>query len=197
MLHNLSHDSYDIHLELCVRVKEDQDVDFINRLKADSEKQLRVGNVFIADVRSFADIRRNFEQESRNNLRNYIFGMAFLLLNIFLGLLGTFWFRTQQRRGEIALYKALGGTNKTVFYRLLTEGVLLLVLATIPAVIIDWNLAYAEFNVRMNNTTLEIGRFIITSVTSFILILLMIIIGIGIPARKAMKIQPAEALREE
>ena len=123
--------------------------------------------------------------------------MAFLLLNIFLGLLGTFWFRTQQRRGEIALYKALGGTNKTVFYRLLTEGVLLLVLATIPAVIIDWNLAYAEFNVRMNNTTLEIGRFIITSVTSFILILLMIIIGIGIPARKAMKIQPAEALREE
>lgn len=197
VLHNLSHDSYDIHLELCARVKEDQDVDFINRLKADSEKQLRVGNVFIADVRSFADIRRNFEQESRNNLRNYIFGMAFLLLNIFLGLLGTFWFRTQQRRGEIALYKALGGTNKTVFYRLLTEGVLLLVLATIPAVIIDWNLAYAEFNVRMNNTTLEIGRFIITSVTSFILILLMIIIGIGIPARKAMKIQPAEALREE
>ena len=111
--------------------------------------------------------------------------------------MGTFWFRRQHRRGEIALYKALGGTNKTVFYRLLTEGVLLLVLATIPAVIIDWNLAYAEFNVRMNNTTLEIGRFIITSVTSFILILLMIIIGIGIPARKAMKIQPAEALREE
>ena len=38
---------------LCVRVKEDQDRDFIARLKADSEKLYRVGNVFIADVRSF------------------------------------------------------------------------------------------------------------------------------------------------
>ena len=43
---------YDVGLELCVRVKEDQDKDFITRLKADSEKLYRVGNVFIAEVRS-------------------------------------------------------------------------------------------------------------------------------------------------
>lgn len=197
MLYQLSRSWYDTHLELCIRVKENQDVDFINRLKADSEKQLRVGNVFIADIRSFADIRRNFEQNSMNELRNYIFGMVFLLLNIFLGLLGTFWFRTQQRRSEIALYKALGGTNRTIFNRLLTEGLLLLVIATVPAIVIDWNLAHAELNSWMNGTTLETGRFIITTVLTFILITLMIVTGIGIPARKAMKIQPAEALREE
>lgn len=197
MLYQLSRSWYDTHLELCIRVKENQDVDFINRLKADSEKQLRVGNVFIADIRSFADIRRNFEQNSMNELRNYIFGMVFLLLNIFLGLLGTFWFRTQQRRSEIALHKALGGTNRTIFNRLLTEGLLLLVIATVPAIVIDWNLAHAELNSWMNGTTLETGRFIITTVLTFILITLMIVTGIGIPARKAMKIQPAEALREE
>lgn len=197
MLYQLSRSWYDTHLELCIRVKENQDVDFINRLKADSEKQLRVGNVFIADIRSFADIRRNFEQNSMNELRNYVFGMVFLLLNIFLGLLGTFWFRTQQRRSEIALHKALGGTNRTIFNRLLTEGLLLLVIATVPAIVIDWNLAHAELNSWMNGTTLEIGRFIITTVVTFVLITLMIVTGIGIPARKAMKIQPAEALREE
>lgn len=197
MLYRLSRSWYDTHLELCIRVRENQDVDFINRLKADSEKQLRVGNVFIADIRSFADIRRNFEQSSMNELRNYVFGMVFLLLNIFLGLLGTFWFRTQQRRSEIALHKALGGTNRTIFNRLLTEGLLLLVIATIPAIVIDWNLAHAELNSWMNRTTLETGRFIITVVITFLLITLMIVIGIGIPAWKAMKIQPAEALREE
>lgn len=197
MLYQLSRGWYDVHLELCVRVKAEQDVDFINRLKADSEKQLRVGNVFIADVRSFADIRRNYEQSAMNELRNYIFGMVFLLLNIFLGLLGTFWFRTQQRRSEIALHKALGGTNRTIFNRLLSEGLLLLVIATVPAIIIDWNLAHAELNSWMNGTTLEAGRFIITVILTFILIILMIVTGIGIPARKAMKIQPAEALREE
>ena len=34
---------YDLGTELCVRVKEDQDRDFIARLKADSEKLYRVG----------------------------------------------------------------------------------------------------------------------------------------------------------
>ena len=57
---------YDLGTELCVRVKEDQDRDFIARLKADSEKLYRVGNVFIADVRSFTDIRRNFQQSHTN-----------------------------------------------------------------------------------------------------------------------------------
>jgi putative ABC transport system permease protein len=42
-----------------------------------------------------------------NDMGVYLVGGAFLLLNIFLGILGTFWFRTQQRKGEIALFKAL------------------------------------------------------------------------------------------
>lgn len=197
MLYRLSPGRYYTSLELCVRVKAGQDVDFISRLKADSEKQLRVGNVFIADVRSFIDIRRNFQQLWSNELRNYFFGMGFLLLNIFLGLLGIFWFRTQQRRSELALHKALGGTNRSVFGRLLTEGVLLLIVATVPALMVNLNLAHAEMNSWMNGTTLEAGRFLITVGITFVLILLMIVVGIGIPARKAMKIQPAEALHEE
>ena len=50
-------DWYDTGLELCVRVRENQDHDFIQRLKADSEKQFRIGNVFISEIRSFKDIR--------------------------------------------------------------------------------------------------------------------------------------------
>lgn len=187
----------ELNLELCVRVKEDQDKDFIARLKADSEKLYRVGNIFIADVRSFADIRRNYQQSQTNSLRGYLFGMGFLLLNIFLGLLGTFWFRTQQRRGEIALMKSLGGTDHSVFIRQLSEGLLLLAIATVPAVFIDWNLANAELNAWMDGSTFGVGRFIITAFISFLLIALMIIVGIWIPARKAMRVQPAEALHDE
>lgn len=188
---------YDLGTELCVRVKEDQDRDFIARLKADSEKLYRVGNVFIADVRSFTDIRRNFQQSHTNAWNSYLFGMGFLLLNIFLGLLGTFWFRTQQRRGEIALMKSLGGTDHSIFVRQLAEGLILLAVATIPAIFIDRNLANSELNAWMNGTTIEGGRFIITVLISFILIALMIVVGIWIPARKAMKVQPAEALHNE
>ena len=183
--------------ELCVRVRADQDVDFIERLKADSEKQFRVGNIYISNIRSFKDIRRNFQQFQYNGVRDAITTVVFLLVNIFLGLLGTFWFRTQQRKSEIALHKAHGATNRMVFTRLLSEGWLLLLVITPLAVIIDFNLAFAELNARHNGLYLEWDRLLVCAVISFLLIALMIAIGIGIPARKAMKVDPAEALHNE
>ena len=183
--------------ELCVRVKENQDVDFIERLKADSESQFRIGNIYISEIRSFKDIRRNFQQFESNELRNYLTGMTFLLVNIFLGLLGTFWFRTQQRKSEIALHKAHGATNQMVFTRLLSEGWLLLLIITPIALAIDLNIAHAELNSWRNGTTLEWDRLLICGGISFALMALMIAVGIGIPAKKAMKIDPAEALHGE
>ena len=188
---------YRSYFELCVRVRPEHDQDFIARLKADSESQYRIGNVFISNIRSFKDIRRSFQQYQYNEMRNNFTGMAFLLVNIFLGLLGTFWFRTQQRKGEIALHKAHGATNGMVFTRLLSEGWLLLLIITPLALIIDFNLAYAELNAWRNGTTLEWDRLLFCGGISFALIALMIAIGIGIPARKAMKIDPAEALHDE
>ena len=188
---------YNSYRELCVRVKEGQDVDFIERLKADSESQFRIGNIYISEIRSFKDIRRNFQQFESNELRNYLTGMTFLLVNIFLGLLGTFWFRTQQRKSEIALHKAHGATNQMVFTRLLSEGWLLLLIITPIALAIDLNIAHAELNSWRNGTTLEWDRLLICGGISFALMALMIAVGIGIPAKKAMKIDPAEALHGE
>ena len=188
---------YRSYFELCVRVRPEHDKDFIARLKADSESQYRIGNVFISNIRSFKDIRRSFQQVQYNEMRNNFTGMAFLLVNIFLGLLGTFWFRTQQRKSEIALHKAHGATNQMVFTRLLCEGWLLLLIVTPIALLIDFNLAHAELNSWRNGTTLEWDRLLFCGGISFALIALMIAIGIGIPARKAMKIDPAEALHNE
>ena len=188
---------YYVGLELCVRVREGQDNNFITKLKEDSESQFRIGNLFISEIRSFHDIRRHFQQAWTNDIRNYVMGMGFLLLNIFLGLLGTFWFRTQQRRSEIALHKAHGATDGAIFRRLLSEGLLLLAVVTPIALVIDWNLAHLELNSWRNGTTLEWDRLLLCAGISFVLMALMIAIGIGIPARKAMKVQPAEALHDE
>lgn len=197
MLYKMPSTWMDYSKEWCVRVRADQDHDFIERLKADSERLYRVGNIFIAEVRSFTEIRDDFQRSWKNGLRNYMTGMGFLLLNIFLGLLGTFWFRTKQRRSEIALHKAHGATDISIFKRLLCEGWLLLVLVTPLALVIDYNLASLELNSWRNGTTLEWGRLLLCAVITFVLIALMITIGIGIPARKAMKVQPAEALHDE
>ena len=61
----------------------------------DAPTTLRSGNYFISSVQSFDDIREIHQRDYDADLRNYFIGAAFLALNIFLGLLGTFWFRTQ------------------------------------------------------------------------------------------------------
>lgn len=183
--------------ELCIRVRADRDQNFMENLKADSEKQFRIGNLYISDIKSFKDIRRSFQQGDTSQMRILVVGMGFLLLNIFLGLLGTFWFRTQQRRGEIALHKAMGATDGAVFGRLISEGIFLLLIVTVPAVIIDIVMAHFELNSWRNGTTLEWPRLAFCVVTTFVLIAAMIGVGIGLPARRAMKVQPAEALHDE
>ena len=188
---------FNADMELCVRIHPEHDKDFITRIKADSESLYRIGNIFISDIRSFKDLRRNFQQAQNNVIRNHITGMAFLMVNIFLGLLGTFWFRTQQRKSEIALHKAHGATNRMMYNRLLSEGWGILLLVTPLALLIDFNLAYAELNAWRNGTTFEVDRLLFCALISFLLIGLMITIGVSIPARKAMNINPAEALHNE
>lgn len=117
--------------ELVVRVRDGMDKDFIENLRADADKHFRVGNLFISDIQSFDDMRENFLQGEFISIRNMVTGMAFLLLNIFLGLLGTFWFRTQQRTRDIAVRKVSGATSSDVFRLLIGEGLLLLAVVTL------------------------------------------------------------------
>lgn len=182
--------------ELCIRVKPEMDHDIIETLMKDAPTQLRVGNLMITEVRSFEDVRRNYQVFNTNKERNYYAGMGFLLLNIFLGLLGTFWFRTQQRVGEIAIRKVNGATDVSIFRRLIGEGLLLLTVATIPAAAIDVALSWYEYNSWFNG---YIGwvRTPVCILITYGLMALMIVLGIMIPARRAMRIKPAIALKDE
>lgn len=183
--------------ELCVRVRPEYDKEFRARLMADSESQYRIGNIFISNIYPFKDKRRAYQQQQTNDIRNKVTGMSFLMLNVFLGLLGTFWFRTQQRRSEIALHKVHGATKRMVFIRLVSEGLFILLLITPLALLIDFNIAHAELNAFRNGTTLEWDRLLLCVVISFVLIAAMIAIGILIPANKAINTKPVEALHDE
>lgn len=81
-------------------------------------------------------------------------------MNIFLGVIGTFWFRTQQRRGEVALRMAMGANRKNIFYRLITEGLLLLSMSALPAVLIAFNIGYTEL-VDISQMAFTVPRFLI------------------------------------
>ncbi len=183
--------------ELVVRVKDNMDHEFAENLMNDSWNKLRVGNYYISSVKSFDTIRDNFQRSSYNEMRNYITGAVFLMLNIFLGLLGTFWFRTQQRVNEIAIRKVNGATSGDIFRRMIGEGELILGLILPFAVVIDYALTHFELNSCYSWNYFEPVRFIVCVLVSWILISIMIALGISIPAYRAMKLQSAVALSEE
>lgn len=183
--------------EFSVRVKANMDEGFIEALMADADTQLRAGNLFITNVESFDDVREAHQHGTETQIRNMIFIMAFLLVNIFLGLLGTFWFRTRQRSRDIAIRLVSGATKGDIFRLLISEGLVLLTIATPVALLADLNIAHAELNQYYEGEHLEWGRLLICGGVTYLLIALMIALGISIPAWRAMKIDPAVALRDE
>ena len=55
-------------------------------------------------------IREDYNRTNVNQMQTRFWMMGFLLVNILLGIVGTFWFRTQHRRGELGLRVAVGST---------------------------------------------------------------------------------------
>lgn len=191
----LDDDFYPSSVEVCLRVKPGTSKDFPKHLMNLSASQLSVGNLFILKVHDYENIRNDFQQGNYNQVQVRFWMMGFLLLNILLGIVGTFWFRTQHRRSELALRVAVGSSRMQLWGRLNKEGLLLLTLAALPAAVICYNIGYLDFT----DGYMEWGvpRFLITFVVTYFLMAVMILAGIWFPARQAIRIQPAEALREE
>lgn len=183
------------YMEVCLRVKPGTSAEFPLRLMELSDSQFSVGNLFIQQVDDYDDIRDQQLQGSFNTIKTRFWMVAFLLINILLGIIGTFWFRTQHRRAELGLRIAVGSTRIGLWNRLNMEGILLLTLAALPAAVICFNIGYSglvEGSMEWNGL-----RFLVGFTITYILMVSMILLGIWFPARQAMKIQPAEALHEE
>ncbi|MDE6695378.1 MAG: ABC transporter permease [Muribaculaceae bacterium] len=181
---------------LSVRVKDFMDKDFMERLMADADGDLKVGNWYVASVESFDKIREDYNRNAKAETRNTVVCALFLLLNIFLGILGTFWFRTQQRNREIALRMVSGATKIDIFRRIVGEGEILLLLVTPIAIVIDFLLTHYEFT-SWYDGYFEPVHFCVSVLVAWILMALMIAIGIYFPARRAMTISPAVAMKTD
>ena len=192
--HFFARDYIDL-LEICVRVKPEEDYDFTNRFREQMTGQLRLGNYYLNTIQSIPENTKSFQLDSMNDLRVRFFIIFFLLINIFLGITGTFWFRTQYRRGEIGVRIATGGTRKGILKMFYTEGLLLLTFAMVPSMIVFAFIKNAE--ILIYPWTFTVGRYFIGFGITYILLALMIVLGIWFPARKAIKISPADALRDE
>lgn len=182
--------------EVSVRVKPEADSDFADRFMTGKSGQVEQGNLYLQNIIPLENIREDALREGKSEMKTRTFILFFLLMNIFLGVVGTFWFRTRQRQGEMGLRMALGSTRSKLRSTILGEGILLLTLAFIPALLICLNIAFMDLTSAglIENTA---GRFAGGILLTYLLIVLLIFAGIWYPASEASRLEPAEALHYE
>lgn len=188
----------DKYLTLSVRVKESHIKGFEKRMREKiKNKKMRAGNFYISSFKSYDQLKYDSEAATDGEQRYMNVAMAFLLFNVFLGLLGTFWFRTQHRFPDIGLQKVVGATNCDIVLRLFAEAALLMTIAFIPSLIIDYNLCFVGLTSYYQGVHLAIDRFIVCTVITYVLMLIVIALGIWFPALRAVKANPVDVLRGE
>lgn len=182
--------------EFIIRVHPTYDKDFINTFTRQTGDNLKAGNLYVSGIEPIEKMRTfvlyRYWKEQKTNLSLVLF----VLLNVFFGIIATFWLRTGYRRGEMGLRMALGSERKQLFRLLFTEGLCLLLLTLIPVAVIALNIVFMDY-MDTYRVPFTAGRFLIGIGITYLLMFTMIALGIWYPARRSAEVQPAEALHYE
>ncbi len=150
-------------------------------------------NVSLYGMQALSDMGRDTERSSDLDVRLYSVFICFMLIIVFLGLLGIFWFRIQQRIGEIAIRRVCGASRIDIFRRILGESMILLLCAVVLTAVIGWIIIVKlDFTDRFT-----IAELIWLEVATMVLVAVGIVLSILWPGWVAMRINPAEAVKDE
>ncbi len=193
--------------DLSVRVKPDADKNFAGQFVQDMDAQLDIHPPFyLSSVIPIKENRENYLERRGydGNLKSVYAISLFLLANIFLIVIGSFWFRIQSRRSEIGLRIALGSSKKNIKQLFIFEALSLLFISSILAAFICINISFADILKDIGvpipergGDLMSINQYIINYIITFIFISFIVVIAVWNPANRASGIQPAMALHEE
>ena len=180
---------------------------FLHEFKPWMVKELRAGNLFARSVQSYDKLIEDGEAGGATAIyRRNLAMAAFFLINLCLGVIGTFWLQTRTRREEVGVILSFGGTPGYIVRLLLGEGVVLTFIAVLTGCLLYLQYALKEGlekgsgwidSTEIYWVTDFAQHFLIVSFIVFFIMLVVVLAGIYIPARKISRIPPTEALRDE
>lgn len=172
--------------------------DYAGKFLREMKRQLMAGNLWVSDIRSYQKVRADYLANSPETGSRKLFSAlgAFFLVNVFLAVIGTFWFRVRRRRSELGLRMAVGSSRSGIQGLMIGEGLLLLTLAMLPALLVCLNLVWMDV---LSTTVMAagVGRFLTVSLLTWSVLAFVIFLATWYPSRKASRLEPAEALHYE
>ena len=193
-----------------LRLKDGIDVDDFAENLIKIKGNFGSGVLQIGSAKSFKKCAadRNMFNTGEYNLKLSL--LTFFLINLCIGVVGTFWLQTRQRKGEMAVMKTFGASRKNIVCMLLSEGFVLTIIGSLIGFACFLQYAISEgLNIGdstgLNTASVIINcwvnnfgeHFMIVSGVIFVLLLLVVSLGILIPALNISKINPAVALHDE
>ncbi len=180
--------------DVILRVKPGEGREFVEELMSDPGA-CRVGNVVAHNIESLHARQSLTERNEDIEVRINIAMTAFFLLMVFLGLLGSFWYRVQQRREEIALRKVSGATNRDIFRRLMSESSLILLAGMLPGAVLF--ILFCRYFITESGADMQWPEIGVSIAFTYVVMQCIVVVGVFFPARSAMSVQPAVALKDE
>lgn len=203
-------------VRILLRIHDGENLDlFLARFRKEALPRLTAGNIYVSNIRSLTGMHdaQVYDSGAIGQLRTQAVLLIFFLVNIALAVFATFWLRIKKRRSEIGLLISVGATRQNIRNQLITESLLLFGLAAVTGTVILLQILYfkgmavfvqgrgqgavigegwpAGF---VNNPFVHFGM-----VTLLVLLVIgvMVVLGTLLPAQRASRIRPAEALKEE
>lgn len=205
--------AYRGYFGIYVRLKEEVDgKEFMRRFNDEYVPRLGGGNIYCSGIKSHID-ERNELNEMMGNGNTYRIQTAltlFAVLCAFLGVVSTFWVRANTRRKDIGLMRSAGASSGRIVTQFVIEAALLVTVAFVVAMPLLMHKVYAmgfaeplvdfvarnDFNANYIHDVAWM-HFTAVSIITYIIVLLVALIGVTIPARRIAGVLPSVALREE
>ena len=191
----------------CIRVDPKADKQFAERFTEAMKNQLDFGEYYFSNIESFKNIRDRYMSDTGilEQFRIIFIVVIFLLSCIFLGMIGTFWIRVKNCTEEIGIRCAMGSSKIGIKRYFITESLILVLTASIPATIIALNLHYFGIVQSMNiipsvnrdGNMIEIWQLLGVYLLTLFIISTIVALATWYPAKRAAKIEVAEALHYE
>lgn len=191
--------------DLSIRIKPEYDKkDFAEKFVNEMREQLDLDATSLGGLIPYKDKRDTAMRREDGQVSGILSVTGFLVVNIFLGMIGTFWFRSQTRRSEIGLRMAIGSSRKKIQSLMVLETLVIVFLATLVGMVLAANLnkgdLLSSIGMPMEHWQADkfpIQRYLINYLLTFGFLAIISVAAVWYPARQAAKTQPAETLHEE
>lgn len=173
-------------------------------------RELVTGNFYLRTIDTYNDFLDDTDKSlgipNQLSLRYILAG--FFLVNLILGIVGTFWLQTRKRVTEMGIRRAFGSPRRGIIGMMVGENFLLATVACICGFLIYWQYALRNgleegyvnngaINV-IDNWISHFGQhFAVVSIIVYLLIILCVIVGTFIPAMSVSKVEIVDSLRSK